>query len=60
METKLGAISFVDIVLNHTAIDSEWLNDCPGAVYNEKTVPILASAILLDIKLAELNDKFVE
>jgi len=57
IESEFHAISFVDILFNHTSFDSEWLNDCPDALFNEKTVPQLRSAILLDIKLQEFSEE---
>lgn len=43
-------IFFVDVVLNHTAPSSKWL-DLEECVYNEKTVPQLKSALELDLSL---------
>lgn len=45
---KYGALSFIDILLNHTSCDSDWLVNCPGSYYNEKTTPHLNSAIIFD------------
>lgn len=44
----MGALSFTDIILNHTSCDSEWILDIPDAVYNERNTPNLTSAIELD------------
>ena len=48
---------FIDIVLNHTAIESEWLND-EECVYNENTVPHLRSALDLDLELVKKVQKY--
>jgi glycosidase len=48
---KFGGIKFfLDILPNHTAFDSAWLNEPEHAksVYNEQTAPHLAVAIELD------------
>lgn len=37
----MGALSFIDIILNNTSYDSEWLDDIPEAVYNTKNTPSL-------------------
>jgi len=45
---KNGALSFVDILLNHTSYDSEWILDMPYAVYNPSNTPQLTAALELD------------
>lgn len=45
---------FVDIVLNHTSPDSDWLND-EECVFNERTVPQLTSALELDLALEKVS-----
>jgi glycogen debranching enzyme len=45
---KDGLLSFVDIVLNHTANDSKWIVDHPEATYNTDDCPHLHSAWLFD------------
>ncbi|CAD8189886.1 unnamed protein product [Paramecium octaurelia] len=47
-------IFFIDVVLNHVAKESEWLND-EECVYNERTVPQLRSALELDLALSEVQ-----
>jgi glycogen debranching enzyme len=43
-----GLLSFVDIVLNHTANNSEWIVDHPDAGYSTDTCPHLWAAWELD------------
>ncbi|KAK8049453.1 glycogen debranching enzyme [Apiospora phragmitis] len=49
-----------DIVLNHTAHNSQWLMEHPEAGYNLTTAPWLESAYLLDTKLLEFGSKLEE
>lgn len=44
----MNALSFVDILLNHTSFDSEWLLSLPEAVYNPENTPHLSVALELD------------
>lgn len=57
LEKEQGALSFVDILLNHTSYDSEWLLDLPDAVYNQHNTPQLAAAIQLDRAIQEFSDQ---
>ncbi|OBR04540.1 Glycogen debranching enzyme [Colletotrichum higginsianum IMI 349063] len=56
LEKQYSMLSLTDIVLNHTAHNSAWLQDHPEAGYNLVTAPWLESAWLLDTKLLELGD----
>jgi len=49
-----GVKFFIDILPNHTAFDSEWLNEPEHkiSVYNEITAPHLSVAIELDKAIA--------
>ncbi|CAK93624.1 unnamed protein product (macronuclear) [Paramecium tetraurelia] len=47
-------IFFIDVVLNHTAKESQWLDD-EECVYNERTVPQLTSALELDFALEQVQ-----
>lgn len=60
LEKNHSLLSLTDIVLNHTAHNSEWLLDHPDAGYNLTTAPWLESAYLLDTKLLELGFKLEE
>lgn len=49
MRTEWGVSSICDIVLNHTANESEWLQEHPDATYSCFTMPHLRPAFLLDV-----------
>lgn len=57
LERKHSLLSLTDIVLNHTANNTDWLQEHPDAGYNLTTAPWLESAYLLDTKLLELGYK---
>lgn len=52
-----GLLSVTDIVLNHTANNSQWLREHPEAGYNKETAPHLTSAIELDGELLKFSSK---
>jgi glycogen debranching enzyme len=56
LHTKHGLLSITDVVLNHTANNSDWLREHPEAGYNRITAPHLASAIELDGMLLKFSD----
>ncbi|EGR29515.1 hypothetical protein IMG5_154030 [Ichthyophthirius multifiliis] len=56
LQKQTKAVCFVDILLNHTSFDSEWLLECPDAVYSNLNTPCLCSAIELDEAIAQFSD----
>lgn len=60
MEEKYDLLALTDVVFNHTANNSEWLQDHPEAGYNAETAPWLESALELDTALLEYGDKLAE
>uniref|UniRef100_A0A060T7E8 Glycogen debranching enzyme n=1 Tax=Blastobotrys adeninivorans TaxID=409370 RepID=A0A060T7E8_BLAAD len=60
MEKKHGLLPIIDVVLNHTAHNSEWLKDHPEAGYSWETAPHMRPAIELDNKLIEYSSKLTE
>lgn len=60
LEQNHSLLSLTDIVLNHTAHNTLWLQEHPDAGYNLVTAPWLESAYLLDTKLLELGFKLTE
>ncbi|KAE8221765.1 hypothetical protein CF319_g4920 [Tilletia indica] len=51
-----GLLCMTDVVLNHTASDSEWLNEHPDAGYNPHNSPHLTGAAELDEALSKFSD----
>jgi glycogen debranching enzyme len=47
-QLKYNLLGIVDIVLNHTSTDSQWLYDNPDSGYNLVNSPHLTSAFHLD------------
>jgi len=54
LRESYGIMSICDIVLNHTANETEWLGEHPSATYNMINSPHLRPAFLLDRALAWL------
>lgn len=54
---KYGLGAITDVVLNHTAFDSPWLEDHPEAGYSPYNTPHLAPAVALEDALFELTDQ---
>lgn len=52
---KGGLLSLTDVVLNHTADNSPWLQEHPDVGYNVSTAPWLRSALELDTELIEFG-----
>lgn len=57
MEEEYEVLGLTDIVLNHTANNSKWLEEHPEAGYNVETAPWLQSALEVDDTLLEYSDK---
>ncbi|SPO47047.1 probable 4-alpha-glucanotransferase / amylo-1,6-glucosidase (glycogen-debranching enzyme) [Moesziomyces antarcticus] len=55
MKSKHGILSMSDVVWNHTAHNSEWLNQHPDAAYSPANSPHLQPADELEKALFELN-----
>lgn len=56
MQKKYGMLPLTDVVWNHTANNSEWLQHHPEAGYNLITAPWLEPAFVLDQALQEFSD----
>jgi glycogen debranching enzyme len=57
MEEKYDLLGLTDVVFNHTANNSKWLEEHPEAGYNVKTAPWLESALALDDELLRYGDE---
>ncbi|KAG9236509.1 putative glycogen debranching enzyme [Amylocarpus encephaloides] len=55
MENKHGLLGLTDVVWNHTANNSKWLQEHPEVGYNVSTAPWLRSALELDTELLEFS-----
>lgn len=60
METEYELLALTDVVFNHTANNSVWLQDHPEAGYNVETAPWLESALEVDDALLAYSDKLAE
>ncbi|KAE9971343.1 hypothetical protein BLS_004479 [Venturia inaequalis] len=59
MEDQHGLLAMTDVVLNHTANNSSWLEEHPEAGYSVKTAPHLEPALALDNALMNFGDNLV-
>lgn len=55
LENEHGILGLTDVVWNHTANNSKWLQEHPEVGYNISTAPWLESALHLDTKLVEFG-----
>ncbi|KAK4992236.1 bifunctional 4-alpha-glucanotransferase/amylo-alpha-1,6-glucosidase [Elasticomyces elasticus] len=55
MEQEYGLLALTDVVWNHTANNSKWLEEHPEAGYNVETAPHLESALELDTALIKFS-----
>ncbi|KRX09092.1 Six-hairpin glycosidase-like protein [Pseudocohnilembus persalinus] len=60
VENQMGALSFIDIILAHTSVDSHWLLEIQNCYYTKYNEPLLASALELDIALQKFSDDLSE
>ncbi|EEP81188.1 conserved hypothetical protein [Uncinocarpus reesii 1704] len=56
MEKDYGLLALTDVVWNHTAHNSKWLQEHPEAGYNVETAPWLEAALELDDALLKYGD----
>ena len=57
MEKNHGLLGLTDVVWNHTANNSKWLEEHPEAGYSVETAPWLESALELDTALVNFSNK---
>ncbi|KAF2090819.1 glycoside hydrolase family 133 protein [Saccharata proteae CBS 121410] len=55
MENEMGMFALTDVVWNHTANNSKWLEEHPEGGYNLETAPWLESALVLDDALLKYS-----
>ena len=60
MEKNYGLLGLTDVVWNHTADNSKWLQEHPEVGYNVSTAPWLEAALELDTSLLEFSSKLAE
>ncbi|KAJ1715991.1 glycogen debranching enzyme Gdb1 [Aspergillus flavus] len=56
MEVDHGLLSLTDVVWNHTANNSKWLEEHPEAGYSVETAPWLEAALELDTALLQFGE----
>ncbi|GLI74527.1 bifunctional 4-alpha-glucanotransferase/amylo-alpha-1,6-glucosidase [Penicillium ochrochloron] len=56
MEKEYGLLTLTDVVWNHTAHNSKWLEEHPEAGYSVETAPWLESALELDTALLKFGE----
>ncbi|KGQ01116.1 glycogen debranching enzyme [Paracoccidioides lutzii Pb01] len=57
MESQYGLLPLTDVVWNHTANNTEWLQEHPEAGYNVETAPWLQAAVELDDTLLRYSEQ---
>ena len=60
MEEEYELLALTDVVFNHTADNSKWLEEHPEAGYNIQTAPWLTSALELDDALLDYGRRLKE
>ncbi|CAL5865952.1 uncharacterized protein PFLUO_LOCUS159 [Penicillium psychrofluorescens] len=56
MESEYGLLTLTDVVWNHTANNSKWLEEHPESGYSLETAPWLESALELDTALLKFGE----
>jgi len=54
---KENIIFFIDIVLNHTSFDSDWIKENSSSFFTTKNTPLLTSAYELDLALRNWGEE---
>ena len=57
IRTDLGMVGIIDIVLNHTASNSEWIREHPESGFSLENTPRLWPAWLLDKALSDISEE---
>jgi hypothetical protein len=57
---KEGMVFFIDIILNHTSFDSEWIKSEPDAVYTIDNTPMLYPSFLVDSTIFDWGEEVKE
>ncbi|KIY52794.1 glycoside hydrolase family 13 protein [Fistulina hepatica ATCC 64428] len=57
---EFGLLSLTDVVLNHTANNSPWLQEHPEAGYSPSNTPHLTPALEIDTALIDLSGRLAE
>lgn len=60
LRSENGLISIVDIVLNHVANNSHWIEDHPEACFSTDLIPRLWPAWLVDEAFMKMSDEFAK
>lgn len=60
LRSEHGLISIVDIVLNHVANNSHWIEDHPEACFSTDLIPRLWPAWLVDEAFMKMSDEFAK
>ena len=55
MQSEFNMLAMTDVVWNHTANNSKWLEEHPEAGYNVDTAPWLRPALVLDTALLKFS-----
>ena len=60
MERELNGVSFIDIILNHTANNSAWILEMNDSYYSPENTPHLRSAFVLDQAIQGFSTALIE